>query len=67
MEIAILNYRQKCVDIIKTAPDMKSDKEIEKYLCHFGYNLNEVDWLIDPEHKRIHINIWKPMYDDSIK
>jgi len=63
MEIAILNHKDLCVDIIKTAPNLESKQEIEEYIKSQGFDLNTIDWLIDPNHKRIHVNIWKPIYD----
>lgn len=63
MEIAILNYKDHCVDIIKTAPSMSTYEEIQDYIKSQGFDLNCINWLIDPTHKHIHINIWKPLHD----
>lgn len=63
MEIAILNHKDLCVDIIKTAPNMETAQEIEDYIQTQGFDLKDIDWLVDKNHKRIHVNIWKPIND----
>lgn len=47
MEIAILNHKDLCVDIIKTAPSMDTAQEIEDYIQKQGFDLKDIDWLID--------------------